>query len=143
MLGNIYTYISSRRKNIFGFRERTCSSEPPRKGHYPIGTRAEDGFRGTWNTAGRSEALPRLTELQKAEAQCLSAANTAKYYPPDWFSETCTSKDISAQGLSSDRARPQCGTKEAGTLHVCALRPPEAALNCVAPDPVCKVRSPL
>lgn len=73
--------IPSRRKDVVGWRERTCSSEPPGKGHHQRGPRAEDSFRGAgtgqaaerlWavDQASPCKARPRLIELQKAEAQC-------------------------------------------------------------------------
>lgn len=78
--------IPSRRKDVVGCRERTCSSELPGKGHHQRGPRAEDGFRGAgtgqaaerlWavDQASPCKARPRLIQLQKAEAQCLPEAN--------------------------------------------------------------------
>lgn len=114
-------------------------------------------FLGHWKAAGRSgrsmdqaspcEVLPRLSELQEAEARCVPDANTPSVVLLTASARHVRPRAFHAQQLSLDWGCPQGGVKGGTNAapHVCArpLRPQDASPHCMAPNPVCEAGSPL
>lgn len=135
-----------------GCKEWTCSSEPPVKDI----TRGVLGLRMTsGQAAGRAddpavdqaspcEALPRLAELQKAEAQCLSEANTRSIILPTGSVRLVHPRAFLPQGLSSDWACPRCrnrGSSDAACL--CSAFGGRRKLPCTGQHLILSARSDL